>query len=467
MEKLVSVVMPVGDEISYLREAVDSILGQTYSNLELIVVDSSNSPEVVQAILAEYGNRYHHLVQEKCGIARALNYAIDNAKGDYIARMDADDISLPTRIRDQVEYMETHPDVEVLGTRCRMIDAAGKIIQENDRFGGFLDSNRIKAKLIFDNPIIHPSVMFRKKVFDNGWRYSTERHSEDLDLWTRMSKTVRIEVLDKKLLHYRLYANNTGALTEEKCMLSSTQSAKDYLANVFCVDVGKYLQVDFTKNHFLSWVREECILAYEDYILRQIILIKDIIRQNSVLHIVASSALIEELNCRWILLMEQTVIFDNDFRTLLSLAKNSYKNGTMFLLDIQKHYGLPKDEFASTYKFLEITVKRNQTLRKQLFLQKHKILLYGMGDIGQRLIKRMEKMISKGMLLWELCGAVDRNCISFKFNDKLYNTVPKERLLELSYDYVIISSEKFHDEIFDELIKKGVPNNKILDNTIF
>ena len=124
-DKLVSVIMPVYNADEHLREAIESILNQSYRNIEIIVVnDGSKDNGYTDSIIRKYESMVQYFYKENGGIADALNYAISKANGDYIARMDQDDISLPDRIEKQVEFMETNTDVAVCGTRfvhCRLL----------------------------------------------------------------------------------------------------------------------------------------------------------------------------------------------------------------------------------------------------------------------------------------------------------------------------------------------------------
>ena len=125
---LVSVVMPVYNASPFLREAIDSILNQTYPLIELIVInDGSNDAGKTENIILSYGNKVKYIKKENGGVASAINMGIAYANGEFIARMDADDISLPTRIELQVKYMQNHPDIGVCGTRYKRIDNLGRI----------------------------------------------------------------------------------------------------------------------------------------------------------------------------------------------------------------------------------------------------------------------------------------------------------------------------------------------------
>ena len=125
--KLVSVVIPSCNDGIYLESAIRSILTQTYKDIEVIIVDSSDDI-ITLNILKKYANRIKCYYLPKKGVAAALNFGLSQITGEYVARMDADDISLPQRISKQVEFLEINKDISVLGTQCNVIDENGEII---------------------------------------------------------------------------------------------------------------------------------------------------------------------------------------------------------------------------------------------------------------------------------------------------------------------------------------------------
>ena len=182
----VSVLMAVKDGEKYLREAVDSILAQTFSDFEFIIVDDGSKDGTAQ-ILGEYSDTCIVVIRNKTniGLTKSLNLGLKKARGEYIARMDADDISLPDRLNAQVEYLDEHPDVDVLGTAVTLIDE-----QENHAQDIYFpkEHSLIKWFLCFYNPIVHPSVMMRSlSILKHGGYDDSVVRSQDYDLWWRIS----------------------------------------------------------------------------------------------------------------------------------------------------------------------------------------------------------------------------------------------------------------------------------------
>lgn len=196
-DKLVSVIMPVYNADEHLREAIESILNQSYGNIEIIVVnDGSKDNGYTDSIIREYKSMVQYFYKENGGIADALNYAISKVNGDYIARMDQDDISLPDRIEKQVKFMETNTDVAVCGTRFYMLKDGG--IENAEDYP--ISTEAISIALLFGNVLCHPSIMFRASAIKGKWRYSKDSIAEDYDLWLRMMHEEKMTNLPEKLL---------------------------------------------------------------------------------------------------------------------------------------------------------------------------------------------------------------------------------------------------------------------------
>ncbi len=157
---LVSVVMSVYNGDLYLREAIESILNQTYTNFEFIIINDG-SIDKSSEIIKEYSDPRIKLIEhENQGLARSLNKGIRMSNGEYIARMDSDDISFPTRLDKQVHFLLDNPDYVVVGSKAIIIEKGGAEIFYHESYTAWED---IKTRLI-KNPIFHSSAMFRKEI---------------------------------------------------------------------------------------------------------------------------------------------------------------------------------------------------------------------------------------------------------------------------------------------------------------
>lgn len=214
MTQLVSCIMAnYNTNKEHLKTAIDSILNQTYKDFEIIIVDDKSTDDSLE-FLKEYEKLYPQIKilenETNHGLAFSLNKAIEESKGDYIARMDTDDISFPDRFEKQVAYMKAHPDVDILGTFAKEFDQS-----HNLKMATFINKDDTKSLLLFTNCLFHPTVMIKKSFLEKtGIRYDENfLTSQDYDLWARASHKGNIEVLDEFLLLYRIHG---GQITEKK-----------------------------------------------------------------------------------------------------------------------------------------------------------------------------------------------------------------------------------------------------------
>lgn len=207
LEKMkVSVLMPVYNGAQYLQEAIDSILNQTYRDFELIIVDdgsTDDSPAIIY-INAERDNRVVSLKNEQnSGICVTLNKGLDAAKGEYIIRMDCDDISELDRIEKQVAFMETHSEYGLLGSNIRVFgDGIETYVFDFDE-----DWRMCIADMIFATCVAHPAIIMRKKLIQKyHLRYDDSfRGMEDYYMWWQIAKYAKISNLQEPLLNYRYH----------------------------------------------------------------------------------------------------------------------------------------------------------------------------------------------------------------------------------------------------------------------
>lgn len=201
---LVSVIMPVYNERrEYLELAVASILRQTHTNLELLIMDDGSGPETAAALeaMVRRDERIRLTRQENSGLTISLNRLIRQARGVFIARQDSDDISEPERLQQQVAFFATHDKLMLLGTDCLLIDSQGKVLLRQR-----LETRPrvLKRKLLRTNQFGHGSVMFNSVVFMNELYYEEYRYAEDYDLFLRISERYPIANLGLPLYRYRI-----------------------------------------------------------------------------------------------------------------------------------------------------------------------------------------------------------------------------------------------------------------------
>ncbi|HTT17815.1 MAG TPA: glycosyltransferase [Candidatus Sulfotelmatobacter sp.] len=215
-----SVVMSVFNGERFLREAVESVLAQSFGDFEFIIINDGSSDDSA-AILELYQSMdsrviVHH--QENRGLIDSLNRGCSLAQGTYIARMDADDISLRGRFASQLEFMDANPQVAVVGGAVEFIDETGKALRVAGR--PLLHSEI--QKVIFDCGFMwHPTVVMRKEAWARVGGYRQIPHAEDFDLWLRIAEHFQLGNLPQVLLKYRLHAGQVSVAHCKKQALAA------------------------------------------------------------------------------------------------------------------------------------------------------------------------------------------------------------------------------------------------------
>jgi glycosyltransferase involved in cell wall biosynthesis len=202
----VSVILPVYNAERHLAQAIESILEQTYQDFEFLIINDG-STDRSQEILESYAladQRVRVFARPNLGLVRTLNEGLGRARGEYIARMDADDVSRPERFRMQVEFLDANPRCVVVGTSFTLIDDAG---QELTTWHCFISDRAIRHALPAEGCIPHPTAMFRKTPVLNVGGYNEDYPvSEDYDLWRRLAGIGELHNLPEPLLYKREWA---------------------------------------------------------------------------------------------------------------------------------------------------------------------------------------------------------------------------------------------------------------------
>ena len=200
----ISVIMTAYNSERYLSFAIESILTQTFRDFEFIIVNdgsTDSSLEIIQRFQTQ-DPRIRIIDQTNQGITKSLNNAINLVQGKYIARMDADDISMPTRLEKQYQFMETHPEIAVCGSRALIIDEDGDAIR-NDRVV-CTHENIEKRHLLGKCSLKHPSVIIRTDILRKVNGYNEDLpYAQDFDLWLRIGEIGKLENLREPLIKYR------------------------------------------------------------------------------------------------------------------------------------------------------------------------------------------------------------------------------------------------------------------------
>jgi len=205
---LVSVLMPVYNASGFVKEAMESILNQSYRDIEFIIINDGSTDDSEKIIQSIKDNRIRYVKNEKnLGLIATLNKGIDLCEGTYIARMDADDISLPDRIKKQVEFMNKNLDIGVCGTDYIQFGKGKQMLSKSHH-----EHEWIAGWMLFNSSVVHPSLMMRTSVIKNEKPYFNDsyKHVEDYELWSRLIFKCKFADVPEALLKYRLHASQVS-----------------------------------------------------------------------------------------------------------------------------------------------------------------------------------------------------------------------------------------------------------------
>lgn len=238
MKPKISILMPCYNNADYVGEAIESILNQTYQNFELIVLDdcsSDNSAEVIKSFTDK--RIVYHRNEQNAGLANNLNIGLQMASGEYIARMDGDDVSLPERLQTQIDFLANHPDIDLCSCGMEMFGKDDKVWMREP------DPEEVKITMLFYSPVLHASAMWRKSSFDRhnlAYRQGAFP-AEDYDLWSRAATNgCRLANIPQILYRYRIHGeqvtktDNRAAIRDREIKINYLQSCLPSLSATDC-----------------------------------------------------------------------------------------------------------------------------------------------------------------------------------------------------------------------------------------
>ena len=227
----ISVIIPTYNAEKYINESIDSILSQTYKNFEILIIDD-NSKDSTLEIIKKYQDKRIKIIQGDCkGLAAALNKGIREATGEYIARMDADDISLPERFEKQIKFLEKNPDISLVGSWQKHIG------NKNWVHKPLQNPEQVKIALLFSCDLCHSTVMFRKKDFvENNLFYDENSPQEDFELWSRAIHVLKFANLQEVLGLYRVTGSSITDIKEQQLI--------KYEVKITVKKLKKYLNIE-------------------------------------------------------------------------------------------------------------------------------------------------------------------------------------------------------------------------------
>lgn len=287
----VTVLMSVCNGERYLNEAIDSILAQTFTDFEFLIIDDASTDNTPD-ILRKYHDPRITIItnEENLGLTRSLNKGLSIAQGDYIARMDADDICLPERLEIQVQFMDENPDICVCGSWVQIIGQnAGDIWRYPT------SHDEIACRQLFECSIAHPSVIMKRYyLHKNHIHYNnTFQKSQDYELWVRISESYALANIGRVLLKHRIHAGAIGQMY--------TDSQKEWADKVRFHQLSEFLSIYPTpKEKMVHYLISTCgVETRSDYLHNADSWLQKIWNANMEKRYFNDSVLFKELSSRW------------------------------------------------------------------------------------------------------------------------------------------------------------------------
>lgn len=420
---LVSWLMPVYNAEATVGRAIESMLAQTYRNFELVIVVEADCTDLTYNICQRYANADDRIriIQNdvKLGIAKSLNIGLEHCSGKYIARMDADDVSLPERLDKQVAFMENNPDCGVLGTACLAVyddyECAAPYPETDDE---------IKTGLLFQSTIAHPSVMLRTEILRGHAITYPLDVAEDYALWVELASKTKMANLPDILVKYNRSDEQRSATNHAAVRRSSADISRRAIKKMLGIDTENY------QDRFVGWRGEDAPPADAgEYLRASARLLREIEAANAHLKVFDEECLLSQLRTQWVLAKEQICI------SCLPLGYDG--------CDFQFCCSI-------TDRYLEMCTRRLRGKRSR-------VLLYGTGAFCEYVMKTPEPYP------FEIIGICDSN--PAKAGTALFGkkVIASADIDALDFDYILISTPRYASEIYryltDELL---IQKEKIL-----
>lgn len=265
MAPRITVLMPVYNGERHLKEAIESILNQTFKDFEFLIINDGSTDNSEQIILSYFDPRIRLINQDNQGLSNTLNKGIRLSNGEFVARMDQDDISLNNRLEEQVKFMDANSDIGICGTYAIIINEKGNNIGRAVYPSKHED---IRAQLLFSSSIVHPSVIFRKNIFINNNLEYLNGKSEDYDLWLRAENITKFANIDKFLFKYRADSGHSNVLQKQAYLSSAHQIIKNNI-----LELGNFSDYDietYERMYDPSYVPDERFLKTTFHLLNKI-----------------------------------------------------------------------------------------------------------------------------------------------------------------------------------------------------
>ena len=259
----VSVVMNVYNGEKYLRETLDSILAQTFTEYEFIIVDDGSTDSTAD-ILREYKDERIKVItnDQNRGVSYTLNRGISLARGEYIAHTDCDDISLPDRLIAQVQFLDENASIDIIGSWAEIIDNSNNSSGEIYKYP--YSPMVLMWGTFFNPPVAHSAVMIWRRIFDIIGKYNGDGTTDDFELWASLNLSIRFSNIQRPLLKYRVHesgiSNTRRAEQNVSACRISHKAISSYLGNEIPLEAVKLIKYPYRVQSLAIYKESICVL---------------------------------------------------------------------------------------------------------------------------------------------------------------------------------------------------------------
>jgi glycosyltransferase involved in cell wall biosynthesis len=256
----ISVILPVYNAASYVGEALKSLLNQTFSDFEILVLNDGSGDSSEQVILGFKDERIRYIPSERNqGLIYQLNLGLQAAKGKYIARLDADDIAVPERLFLQHSFMQQHPDVVLSGSYASVIDNQKTILRHA------LNDDNIRLELLQQNAFIHSTVIYRRDILNKNNIVFNDffNCAEDYHMWVLLSKYGKLANIPEVLIKYRIHDNQVSSTNKNMLNISANNVRYLQVSNLIGRDLIEEEKELHSSLLFPSANRKEAFEIYQ------------------------------------------------------------------------------------------------------------------------------------------------------------------------------------------------------------
>lgn len=256
---VVSVLMPVYNAERYVKEAINSILNQTFKDFELVVLNDASSDSSKEIILSFQDARIRYIENEQNrGLSFSRNRLLSEVRGEYIAWLDADDIAYPARLEEEYRFLEEHTDHALVASWARLIDSEGK--PTGNYIKSYIPDEYLSALLLFVNYFVQSSVMLRKSHLPDVHYRQEFPPTEDYELWVRIAAMHPVAILPKTLVDYRIHETNISSIQQLKSEKAVKLNHRIQLENVGILpsdeEIDLHYNIAFKKAESLEFLQQ-------------------------------------------------------------------------------------------------------------------------------------------------------------------------------------------------------------------